>query len=149
MPLFGAAYALLIVDKHYLYIVLPSIFGMVARNECFKVPNTCISSMLIALLKHEFVPVETQLLKASCTDFYAKIVFNLSDKTLSAKKDVILSQKPVEPIEREIDIQPKTVVRPNKKSMFRLMGLKILGRVGTHIFFNDLFFLEKNLILCI
>ena len=30
----------------------------------------------------------------------------------------------------------KILVRPNKKiSVFRVMGLKILGRVGTHIFF--------------
>ena len=42
----------------------------------------------------------------------------------------------MKPIERKIDIQPKTVVRPNEKiNMFRVTGLKILGRVGTHIFF--------------
>ena len=36
-------------------------------------------------------------------------------------------------------------LRPNKKdSVFRVMGLKILGRVGTHIFFNC-FFLPENL----
>ena len=36
-------------------------------------------------------------------------------------------------------------VRPNRKiSVFRLTGLKILGMVGTHIFF-----LEKKNILCI
>ena len=35
------------------------------------------------------------------------------------------------------------------KYMFTVKGLKILGRVGTHIFFNYLFFLEKNIILCI
>ena len=33
--------------------------------------------------------------------------------------------------------------------MFRVMGLKIFGRVGTHIFFIYFFFLEKNIILCI
>ena len=39
--------------------------------------------------------------------------------------------------------------RPNEKiSVFRVMGLKILGRVGTH-FFNYFFFLEKIIILCI
>ena len=32
--------------------------------------------------------------------------------------------------------------------MFRVIGLKILGRVGSHNFF-DYFFLEKNIILCI
>ena len=37
-------------------------------------------------------------------------------------------------------------VRPNKKiSVFQVMGLKILGGVGTHIFSNYLF-LEKNTI---
>ena len=37
-------------------------------------------------------------------------------------------------------------IRPNKKiSVFRVTGLKILGRVGRHtlLFFN-IFFLEKN-----
>ena len=35
-------------------------------------------------------------------------------------------------------------IRPNKKiSVFRVMGLKILGRVGTHIFFKFFFFSEK------
>ena len=29
------------------------------------------------------------------------------------------------------------------------MGLKIFGKVGTHIFFKLFFFLEKNTILCI
>ena len=39
-------------------------------------------------------------------------------------------------------------IRPNKKtSMFWVTGLKCLGRVGTHIFFNYFFFLEKNIIL--
>ena len=39
------------------------------------------------------------------------------------------------------------LIRPNKKiSVFLVMGLKILGRVGTH-FFNYCFILEK--ILCI
>ena len=32
--------------------------------------------------------------------------------------------------------------------MFRVMGLKILGRVGT-LFFKLFFFLEKNIIFCI
>ena len=32
--------------------------------------------------------------------------------------------------------------------MFRVIGLKILGRVGSHNFFVY-FFLEKNIILCI
>ena len=37
--------------------------------------------------------------------------------------------------------------RPNKKiSVFRVTGLKILGRVRTHIFLI-IFFLEKNIIL--
>ena len=39
------------------------------------------------------------------------------------------------------------IVRPNKNihvSVFRVTGLKILGRVGTHIFFSG-----KNVILCI
>ena len=30
----------------------------------------------------------------------------------------------------------------DKTSVFRVTGLKILGRVGTHIFFNSFFFLE-------
>ena len=33
-------------------------------------------------------------------------------------------------------------------SVFRVIGLKNLGRVGTHIFLI-VFFLEKNIILCI
>ena len=38
----------------------------------------------------------------------------------------------------------RTLIRPNKKiSMFRVTGLKILGRVGTHIFFYYLFFWKK------
>ena len=38
---------------------------------------------------------------------------------------------------------------PNKKNKcVQVKGLKILGSVGTHIFFNYLF-LEKNTILCI
>ena len=42
-----------------------------------------------------------------------------------------------------------SVIRPNKKiSVFLVMGLKILGRVGTHIFVNY-FLLEKNIISCI
>ena len=43
--------------------------------------------------------------------------------------------------------QQTTKVRPNKKiSVFRVTGLKILGRVGTHIFFI-IFFLEIKIIL--
>ena len=35
-------------------------------------------------------------------------------------------------------------VRPNKKiSVFWVTGLKILGRVGTHIFFNHFLFWKK------
>ena len=30
------------------------------------------------------------------------------------------------------------------KSVFRVTGLKILGRVGTHIFFNYFFLCKKN-----
>ena len=38
----------------------------------------------------------------------------------------------------------KLVIRPNKKiSVFQVTGLKILGRVGTHIFFSG------KIILCI
>ena len=33
--------------------------------------------------------------------------------------------------------------------MCQVTGLKIVGRVGTHIFFYYFFFLEKNIILCI
>ena len=41
-------------------------------------------------------------------------------------------------------------IRPNKElSVFRIMGLKILGRVGTHIFLNYLFFVKIYMILCI
>ena len=41
------------------------------------------------------------------------------------------------------------LIRPNKKiSVFRVTGIKILGRVGTHIFLI-IFFLEKNINLCI
>ena len=40
-------------------------------------------------------------------------------------------------------------IRPNEKiSVFRAMGLKILGRIRTHIFVY-FFFLETNIILCI
>ena len=40
------------------------------------------------------------------------------------------------------------MLRPNKKiSVFRVTVLKILGRVGTHIFLNYFFF-WKNVILC-
>ena len=40
-------------------------------------------------------------------------------------------------------------LRPNKKiNMFRITGLKILGRVGTHIYFFNYFFSgKKNIIL--
>ena len=38
--------------------------------------------------------------------------------------------------------------RPNKNVLW-VTGLKILGRVGTHIFFNYFFFQEKNINLCI
>ena len=35
--------------------------------------------------------------------------------------------------------------RPNKKiSVFQVRGLKILGRVGTHVFFNFIFFSRKK-----
>ena len=36
---------------------------------------------------------------------------------------------------------------PNNKkiSVFRVTGLKILGRIGTHIFYFDYFFLEKKI----
>ena len=52
---------------------------------------------------------------------------------------------------RCIDCLNKTVrFRPNKKiSVFWVMGLKILGRVGTLIFLNHYLFLEKYIILCI
>ena len=41
------------------------------------------------------------------------------------------------------------LTRPNKNvSVFCVKSLKILGRVGSHIFFKLFFFLEKN-ILCI
>ena len=42
-------------------------------------------------------------------------------------------------------------LRPNKKiSVFRVTGLKILGRVEAHIcFFSYFFFWKKNIILCI
>ena len=40
-----------------------------------------------------------------------------------------------------------SIIRPNKKiCVFWVMGLKIFGRVGTHIFYL-FFFLEKNIIL--
>ena len=40
--------------------------------------------------------------------------------------------------------------RPNKEiSVFRVTGLKILGRVGIHNFFNYFFFWKRNIILCI
>ena len=35
-----------------------------------------------------------------------------------------------------------------KISVFRVTGMKSLGKVGTHVFFNN-FFLEKYIILCI
>ena len=36
-------------------------------------------------------------------------------------------------------------IRPNKKiiSVFRVTGLKILGRAGTHILFKSFFFFQK------
>ena len=37
----------------------------------------------------------------------------------------------------------KHLLRPNKKSVFRVTGLNILGRVGTHIFF--IFFFWKKI----
>ena len=43
-------------------------------------------------------------------------------------------------------------IRPNKKSLFRVTGRKILGRVGTFRHSKCIklyFFLEKNMILCI
>ena len=40
------------------------------------------------------------------------------------------------------------MVRPNKEiSVFQATVLKILGREGTHDFFNYFFFLEENIIL--
>ena len=37
-------------------------------------------------------------------------------------------------------------VRPNEKiSVFRVTGLKILGRIGTHIFISIIFFLDFNM----
>ena len=47
-----------------------------------------------------------------------------------------------EPLLLEIVIRPKKII-----SVFRVMGRKILGRVGAHIFFN--FFSEYNISLCI
>ena len=47
-----------------------------------------------------------------------------------------------------ISRQAMQLLRPNKKiSVFRVMGLKILGRIGTHIFKKK--FWKKNTILCI
>ena len=44
---------------------------------------------------------------------------------------------------------PQIHVRPNKKvSVFRVTGLKILGRVGTHIFLKY-FLLKKKIFFCI
>ena len=43
-----------------------------------------------------------------------------------------------------------SLYRPNKKiSVFRVTGLKILGRVGTHIFLIIIFSWKKIIILCI
>ena len=40
--------------------------------------------------------------------------------------------------------------RPNKKiSVFRVMGLTILGRVDTHVFLDYFFSSGKDIILCI
>ena len=47
------------------------------------------------------------------------------------------------PLDKSVYIQ-QFLIRPNKKiCVFRVKGLKILGRVGTHIFLNYFFFLEK------
>ena len=40
-------------------------------------------------------------------------------------------------------VDKKIFTRPNKKSVFQVTGLKILGRIGTNIFFH--FFSEKNI----
>ena len=41
-------------------------------------------------------------------------------------------------------------LRPNNKiSIFRVTGLKILGRVGKHMLFFWYFFSQKNTLLCI
>ena len=43
---------------------------------------------------------------------------------------------------------PSPLIRPNKTiSVFRVIGLKILGRVGTHFFI--IFFSGKNIMFCI
>ena len=44
----------------------------------------------------------------------------------------------------------RLTVWPNKKiSVFRVMGLTILGRVGSYFFLLIFFFGKKNIILCI
>ena len=49
-----------------------------------------------------------------------------------------------------IDSLEKILGQIKKICVFRLTGLKILGRVATaHIFFLIIFFLKKNIILCI
>ena len=35
------------------------------------------------------------------------------------------------------------ILRPNKKNVFQLTGLKILGRVGMHIFYFNYFYSGK------
>ena len=50
--------------------------------------------------------------------------------------------------DRKIHLGINGLIRPNKKiCVFRVTGLKILGRVGTHIFL--IIFSGKNIILCI
>ena len=45
-------------------------------------------------------------------------------------------------------VQEILVLRPNKKiSVFLVTGMKILARVGTHIFLMFFFFWEKYIIL--
>ena len=67
---------------------------------------------------------------------------SLQAKLATAEKDLQINKKSNELL--------KTKVRPNKKiSVFQVTGLKIYGRVGTHISFNYFFFLKKILILCI
>ena len=70
---------------------------------------------------------------------------------ISAIKSSDLDNVPIVPgCTLLLRIMPHTQVRPNKEiSVFLVTGLKILGRVGTHIFFNSFFFLEKNIFLCI
>ena len=46
---------------------------------------------------------------------------------------------------RIISMQGSTYTRPNKKNVFLVTVLKILGRVGTHIFFINFFSGKKKL----